>query len=122
MRYILVSIVIALVTYGQLIIKRQVGQRGPAPLEDPGALGQYLLSALLDVGIVSGLGAAVLAALAWIVTVSKYELSSVYPFLAINFLLVPLLSVVLFRESINVSKVLGLSIVIVGLLIFARGA
>lgn len=52
---------------------------------------------------------------------SKYELSSVYPFLAINFLIVPILSVWMFDENMNALKGIGLVVVITGLFIFARG-
>jgi uncharacterized membrane protein len=122
LRYVLVSTVILLVTYGQLIIKHRVNLLGSAPaLGQPAELGRYLFSALTDLGIVSGLSAAVLAALAWMVTLSRYELSSVYPLLAINFLLVPFFSILFFEEDLNVLKGFGLVIVVAGLVIFSLG-
>ena len=121
MRYVLVGIVILLVTYGQLIIKYEVDKLGPIPSEWREASG-YLARALLNLGIVSGLLAAALAAVAWMATLSRYELSSVYPLLSLNFLLVPLLSVLLFDESVNWFKGVGTLLIVLGVVVFARGA
>lgn len=121
MKYILVTLVIGLVTYGQLIIKHQVNRLGHIPTANFTDTLLYLFNALTDIGILSGLLAALLAAIMWIATVSKYELSSVYPFLAINFLIVPILSVWIFDENMNALKGIGLVVVITGLFIFARG-
>lgn len=121
MKYILVTLVIGLVTYAQLIIKHQVNRLGHIPTADFTDTLLYLFKALTDIGILSGLFAALLAAITWIATVSKYELSSIYPFLAINFLIVPILSVWMFDENMNALKGIGLVVVITGLFIFARG-
>lgn len=119
MKYLLTGLVIALVTYGQLIIKYEVNKLGPIPDESRAALG-YLVRALPNPGILSGLFAAALGAVVWIAIVSRYELSSVYPLLSLNFLLVPLLSVLLFDESLTWHKAIGTLLIMLGVLIFAR--
>ena len=121
MKYVLVSIVILLVTYGQLVIKYEVNKLGPIPAESREALG-YLVRAFLNPGILSALLAATFAAVAWMATLSRYELSSVYPLLSLNFLLVPLLSVLLFGEMMNWSKVTGALVIVLGVFLIARGA
>ena len=80
MRYFLVTVVIALVTYGQLIIKYDVNRMGAVPLGNLKETIAYGFSVLTSLYILSGLFAAGLAALAWIAALSRYELSSVYPF------------------------------------------
>lgn len=120
MRYVLVGIVIVLVTYGQLIIKHRVDVLGPIPGSWRPAF-HYVVRALLDPGILSGLLAAAFGAIAWMAALSRYELSSVYPLLTLNFVLVPLLSVLLFGESMSWQKGLGTVIIVAGLLVFTRG-
>ncbi len=120
MKHILVGSVILLVTYGQLVIKYEVDKLGPIPSEWRQALG-YTASTFLNPGILSGFFAAVLAASAWMATLSRYELSSVYPLLSLNSLLVPLLSVVLFGESINGFKAAGALLIATGVFLFAQG-
>ena len=95
-----------------------------SPFGLPAGLVQGAGLVLLPIGLFIGWLATrsfVPAALVWLVTVSRYELSSLYPFLAVNFLLVPICAVWLFGESVNPTKLIGLSLVIVGLVIFARG-
>ncbi len=122
MRYFLVTVVIALVTYGQLIIKYEVNRMGAVPLDNIKEAIGYGFSALTSLYILSGLFAAALAALAWIAALSRYELSSVYPLLSLNFVLVPLLSVHFFGESMDVFKLVGAAIIVFGVFVFSASA
>ena len=122
MRYFLVTVVIALVTYGQLIIKYEVNRLGAVPLGNFKETISYGFSALTSLYILSGLFAAGLAALAWIAALSRYELSSVYPLLSLNFVLVPLLSVYFFGESMDAFKLFGTAIIVIGVFVFSASA
>jgi drug/metabolite transporter (DMT)-like permease len=121
MKYLLPAIVVCLVTYGQLIIKHAVNRLGPLPAHGVLAIGGYFFRALTDIWVLSGFTAAFLAALAWLATLSKFELSSVYPLLAINFVVVPLLSVLLFHETINAYKICGTLAIVSGILLLSKG-
>ena len=121
MKYLLVGIVLILVAYGQLIIKHETASLGDATQHGIGGLGQYLIQAMMNGGILSGLLAAFLAALVWIVALSKYELSSVYPLLSLSFVIVPVCSIYLFDESLNWPKGLGIFLTVLGVLIFSTG-
>lgn len=117
----IVGILIA-VTYGQLIIKYETNKLGPISMDSIQNIFSYLLKAISNIGIISGLLAAAVSALLWIMAMSKYELSSLYPFLSINFILVPLLSVYFFNESINLQKVIGVGIICIGVFVFSRAS
>ena len=122
MRYLLVAIVIALVTYGQLIIKYEANRMGAVPLDDFKETIGYGFSALTSLYILSGLFAAGLAVLAWIAALSRYDLSSVYPLLSLNFVLVPLLSIHFFDESMDAFKLVGTAIIVLGVFVFSANA
>ncbi len=122
MRYFLVTVVIALVTYGQLIIKYEVNRMGAVPLGNFKETIGYGFSALTSLYILSGLFAAGFAALAWIAALSRYELSSVYPLLSLNFVLVPLLSVYFFGENMDAFKLVGTAIIVFGVFVFSASA
>jgi multidrug transporter EmrE-like cation transporter len=53
--------------------------------------------------------------------VSRLELSKAYPFMALNFLIVCIVAVPLFGETLTTAKVVGLTTVVVGLLILSQG-
>jgi multidrug transporter EmrE-like cation transporter len=54
--------------------------------------------------------------------ISKLELSQAYPFMSLNFVAVISFSVILFGENLNIYKITGLALIIVGVFIVSRGA
>jgi multidrug transporter EmrE-like cation transporter len=52
---------------------------------------------------------------------TKFELSYAYPFISLSFLLVLVLSAVLFHERVTIPKVLGVALVMAGIIIGRRG-
>lgn len=121
MRFILVSLVLGLVTFGQLVIKHGTAQLGPMPTHSAKGIAIYAFHAFLNPWIVSGFAAAFLSAIAWMAAVSKFELSSTYPFLSLNFIIVPLLAVLLFGEAFTWPKAIGCVVIVVGVFIFSKG-
>jgi multidrug transporter EmrE-like cation transporter len=107
--------------YGQLVIKWQVSQAGPLPVETGEKIIFLMRLVLLNPWIMSSLAAAFLASLCWMAALSKFELSYAYPFMSLAFGLVLGLSVLFFQESVTLPKLLGLALVITGIIIGSRG-
>jgi drug/metabolite transporter (DMT)-like permease len=106
--------------YGQLVVKWQVANAGTLPL----AMGdriRFLLGLLFNPWIMSGVVAGFLAMLCWMAAMTKFELSYAYPFMSLAFLLVLILSAVLFHEAITAPKVFGLALIIIGIIVASRG-
>jgi uncharacterized membrane protein len=61
-----------------------------------------------------------LSTIFWLLALSKKDLSFVYPFISITYILVLVLSSVVLKESIGVNKLVGTLIIIIGLIIIAR--
>jgi multidrug transporter EmrE-like cation transporter len=114
MAWVYVATTILLTIYGQIIIKWQVIQRGSLP---PGihAKTAFFVSLLLNPWVLSALFGGFVAALAWMAALSKLELSRAYPFTALSFVSVLLLSAMFFGESITYAKIAGVALVIAGL-------
>lgn len=108
-------------TFGQLVIKAGVDKLGAIQSSGFHSTFQYFVKAIGNIWIISGLFSALLAAFCWMAALSKFELSSVYPFQSINFILVPVLSVLLFQESFNLYKAAGVLIIVFGIFVFSRG-
>jgi uncharacterized membrane protein len=106
--------------YGQLVVKWQVLKAGTLPTMTRDKI-FFLLSLVFNPWILSGLAAAFLAMLCWLVAMTKFELSYAYPFMSLAFVLVLFLSALFFHETINVPKVLGVLLVIVGIIVASRG-
>ncbi|WP_407079370.1 EamA family transporter [Candidatus Venteria ishoeyi] len=69
----------------------------------------------------SGFFSAFIASFFWMAAMTKFELSYAYPFMSASFVLVFLISVILFQESITMYKVIGLGLIIIGIFVSSRG-
>jgi uncharacterized membrane protein len=118
--YSYIAATIGLTVYGQLILKWRITGLGNAPANSPTRL-HFLASLFLDPLILSGFLAAFLASLAWMLAMTKFDLSHAYPFMSLNFVIVLLLSGWLLSEPISLQKTLGVLLIVVGTVVAARG-
>jgi drug/metabolite transporter (DMT)-like permease len=112
--YLYVATTITLTTYGQLIVKWQVDKAGEFPDSLSGKL-EFLLRLMVNPWVISVFVGAVIAALAWMAALTHFELSRVYPFVALSFVGVLVMSAIIFDESLTVFKVAGVLLIVAGL-------
>ena len=118
--YLYIAATIGFTVYGQLILKWRVGFYGQMPIELLEKL-KFIFGILLDPWVLSGLAAAFLASLAWIAAMTKFDLSHAYPFMSLNFVVVLLLSGWLLNEPMTLYRVLGVTLIVLGTVVAARG-
>lgn len=112
--------VIAFTVCGQLLLKWQVAKAGAFPASLPERI-SFLIRLVFNPWIVSGLVAGFLAFLSWMAAMTKFELSYAYPFMSLAFVLVLFFSALLFHEAITVPKILGVSLIMLGIIVASRG-
>ena len=61
-----------------------------------------------------------IGALAWIAVLRRMDLSHAYPFLALNFVLIALVSYLVLGEAVPAARWLGIGIICIGILVVAR--
>lgn len=118
--YVFILLTILFTVYGQLIIKWQAGQAGGIP-HDLGDKLFFFAKFLMNPWVISAFAAAFLASLAWIGAVSKLPLSHAYPFMSFAFVLVLILSSLLFHEPLTWQKVVGMVCIVSGIVIGSQG-
>ena len=74
----------------------------------------YIFAMASDLGVLSGLAAAGLAAFAWIAVVQQLEVGFAYPFMALSFVLVPLGAKVIFGEPLPRLQIFGMALIVIG--------
>ena len=104
---------------GQLLVKRGMIEVGSHPSQ-LGLLPRFLWQTLTNWKVIGGLAAAVIAALSWMIAVSRTDLSFAYPFMGLAIVLVLALSGALFREQIPFSRWVGVLVVCLGIFIASR--
>ena len=120
MSYVYVMLTVLLTVYGQIIIKWQVVEAGAFP-DGAYERAHFLGTLLLNPWVISSFAAALLAAISWMVAMTKLQLSHAYPFVSLSFALVLLLSWALFNEPLNWQKVAGIILIGCGVVLSSQG-
>lgn len=120
MSYFYIFLTIIFTVYGQIVLKWQVIGAGDFP-EDYSDKLLFIMRLLLNPWVISGFLAAFLASLTWMAAMTKLELSHAYPFMSLNFVFVIILSGLLFQETITPPKIVGLSLIILGIVVGSKG-
>ncbi len=118
--YLLIGLSVVMSVLGQVAMKYGIGLAAPAEGVTAGAL-QTLLAAARSPFVFAGLAFYGLGAAAWIVVLSKLDLSYAYPFIALNFVLITLVSRAVFSEAIPSVRWVGIALICVGIVLIARG-
>ncbi len=103
---------------GQVTIK--LGVMNPPSFTLPGT--SLLPSMLHSPLTLLGLALYGIGAISWIAVLKRLDLSLAYPFLALNFVLIVLVSGVFLGESIPPARWAGLGFICFGIVLVARGA
>jgi multidrug transporter EmrE-like cation transporter len=120
MSYLLVFLTVLLTVYGQMVIKWKVLEAGPLPENFQGKI-LFLLRLVLNPWVLSAFTAGFLAALCWMIAMTRLPLSLVYPlFIGSCFVFVLLLSSLLFNESLTWVKVASSAIIVIGMILGSR--
>jgi drug/metabolite transporter (DMT)-like permease len=117
--YLFVTVTLLLTVIGQVVFKWRVDAAGDIPDGTRERI-EYLLGFLVDPWVVAVAFATLLAALAWMLALTRLDLSDAYPFMSLSFVFVLLLSGVFFGEAITTSKLLGLLLIVGGLVVGSR--
>ena len=115
--YIALTIIFTL--YGELVVKWQVDLAGPTPDAFMGKL-QYLGRMLMNPWIISVYASTFLAAMFWMLTLSKFDISYAYPYVSLTFPLILLAGVLVFSEPVSWHKVAGVTLIVAGIVVHSQ--
>lgn len=119
MGYIYIVGTILFTVYGQLILKWRITVYGALPEIFFDKL-IFLAKLLLDPYIFSGFFSGLIASFFWMAAMTKFNVSYAYPFMSGAFVLVFILSALLFHEPVTWQKLIGLGFIITGIIVTSR--
>ena len=90
MKIIPIILTIIFTAFGQIFIKKGVNQLPGSNFTDIFSIVKYSLNAITNFWVFSGFFSALIAAFSWLIVLKNFELSSVYLYQSLNFVLVPL--------------------------------
>ena len=118
--YVYVLTTVLLTVYGQLIFKWRIDEAGAVPTGSSERL-EFVARLAVNPWMVSVILATLAAALTYGAALTRFELSFAYPFMALSFVLVLLLSGWFFHESVTTLKVVGIVLIVAGIAIGSQG-
>ncbi len=114
--WIYVGITVLGVVYSQSVLKAQLG--GAGVVGERGAVRwSSLLGVLLEPWVLSAFVTLAVVAVCWMAALSKYELSTVYPYMALTYVGVLAVSALFLNEPVTLAKVFSVTFIVAGLLI-----
>jgi len=109
----IIFVIISTVT-SQLILKWRVDNLIKKS-EDASSQIQIILKNIFDPYILLCFSLAFVAAISWIFTLTRFNLSSAYPYMALNFLFVIILSSLFFGEVLSIRNIIAAIFIIIGI-------
>jgi drug/metabolite transporter (DMT)-like permease len=71
--------------------------------------------------VLSAILATLFAGISWMFALAKLEISYAYAFISLNYLLITILGVLFFNESLGIYKFLGVTLIMIGIIITSKG-
>jgi len=116
---ILVSVLIAVVA--QLCMKHGIHKASlVARLGEISSIYSYFVSAFSNPFVLTGFLLYGLSSLFWLVVLGRVDLSYAYPLISMGYVLAVLFSWILFKEHVSALRVIGLSVICVGVALLSR--
>ncbi len=101
---------------GQLFLKQGMGGIG----RSGAAGGSMLMGIIKSPWVIGGLGVYGLGVLFWLLALSHFELSYVYPFASLSYIGIIVGSYLIFKERITALRLVGIAVIILGVLITSQ--
>lgn len=106
-------------TQAILLVKKGLLAVGQIP-QNFGELIPFFWKTFTNAYVISAVLLTIVAALTWILAVSRAQLSFIYPFMALTYLLVALFSLLIFKENLTILRWLGIIVICLGVFLVSR--
>lgn len=113
--YLFIAFSTVFAILGQLLLKAGMSQVGQA-----GGERSVLVSIATTPRVIGGLFVYGFGVIFWLLALSYFELSYVYPFASLNYIGIILGTYFLFKERITALRVVGIAVIILGVLITSQ--
>ena len=115
----MLALAIVLAVASQLLFRTGVGSIGQMALTRS-TLPAEVLKLVTSPYVIAGVALYSVGFLAWMGALSRFGLSYVYPFTALNYVLIMVFSWLLFDEPLSLTRWLGVAVIILGVFIASR--
>lgn len=120
MIYFLMSIVVLSMVIAQLLLKKGLSVIGSVPNAFGGII-PFVQEALSNPYILLSMLSTVVTVVCWIAVLAKSNLSQMYPFMGLSYVLVALFAVLFLKEQLSIWNWVGIFMICGGVFIVMKG-
>ncbi len=113
----LLVVSISLAVVGQMLMKAGMMTIGKFPVSQ---LLSMLFTIIFNPFVFAGVACFGVSSIFWLVVLSRFELSMVYPLVSLGYIAVALLSSIFFNESVTIVRWIGIITICVGVFFISR--
>ncbi len=117
--FVLLLIAIVMTNAGELLLKRGMSMLGVMSLH-PETLIPTLFRTFTNPFVLAGFVLVFGASIFWLAVLSRVDLSWAYPMLSLGYVLVVILSAIFLNETITLTRVFGVLIIVTGVFVLFR--
>jgi drug/metabolite transporter (DMT)-like permease len=117
--YALLVVSVTLTVSGELLLKHGMNLHGEF-VPQIGTLLPNLFRIFTNPYILGGFGLIFSASILWLSVISRVPLSTAYPMLSLGYLLTVLLSAIVLRETVPITRIAGVLLIVSGVVLVAR--
>jgi len=115
--YIILGTSVLLAVTGQLMMKKGMTLFGTFPIRE---LFSHIIPMFLNPFVFFGFACFGLSSIFWLVVLSRFEISFVYPMVSVAYVLVAIASLIFFKENVTFVRWLGIAVIIAGVFLISR--
>lgn len=108
------------VVSGHLLIKAGLNAAASAAPQADGIA--RMVHAVLQVQVICGLLIYFLGSVCWMIAVAQREISFLYPLSSVNYVLVVVISCLVFSEAVSLQRACGVALIVLGMVLMNRRA
>lgn len=115
--YIFATIILAV--FSQIVMRWQIGLAGDLPVSVSGKI-LFVMHALMKPWIILAIVSTFFSGIAWMLAMTKFDVSYAFPFVSLNFVLVLLFGHFFLHEPFGINKLVGASFIVLGIIVIAK--
>lgn len=116
---VLVSVIIS--SIAQILLKAGMNSQSIKNYMKGDIEPSILVQIMTNLYVISGLALYFFGAIIWLFVLSKVQVSTAYPFVALGFVLVAVFGRLFFHDEFALNKIIGTILIIFGVIVLARG-
>ena len=118
--FVMIFVAVLAAVTGQLCLKQGMTRVGPLEIKGIQGLLPAAQRVLSEPVLLAGVAAYAVGALAWLIVLSKRDVSFAYPMLALTYAIIPVAAHFFLGESVPGLRWAGIGIVIIGVALIAQ--